>query len=136
MTHARLDEELKRIDKRLSCTFNGLKLRYEVNGIDSRGKKYLLYEIPLGQLDFYANQVLEGVRKAKFFTAKEKNRMLDETEEREERQKDRKLEDDIDHVTAESYDVFKRLEGQRITILDCGFEVRDKRRVSPEPVSV
>ena len=132
MTQDSLDASLKRIDSKLSCVFDGMKMCYKIIGVDARSQTYLLYSIPLGQLDYYGPQVLEGVRKARFFTAKEKNKMIDEAEEREEKQHERTIEDELDHATAEGYDVLKRLEGQRITLPDCGFEFHDKRRVSPE----
>ncbi len=132
MTLDSFNETLKRIDKRLSCVFNGMKLRYEVIGVDARQKKYLIYAVPLGELYLYVPQILEGIRKAKFFTAKEKNRMLDEAEEKEERQAEKKAEDDMEYATAESYDILKRLEGQRITLPDTGFEFQDRRRIKPE----
>lgn len=135
MTLERLNDELKRIDRRLSCSFNGLKSRYQVSWHGSKKDKDIIYEVPLGQLGLYANQIIEGLKKGKQFSAKEKNRMLDEQEDREERKRDKQIEDDMEYATAESYDIFQRLEGLRVT-LPGGFEVRDKRRVSPEQVSL
>lgn len=134
MTIDSFNEALKRIDsKRLSCVFNGMKLRYDVVGTDAKNVRYLIYSIPLGQLDMYAPLVLEGIRKAKFYTAKEKNQMLDEREERDEKHAKKKSEEDMEYATAEAYDILKRMEGQRITLP--GFSINDKRRVAPESVA-
>lgn len=136
MTLQSLNDELKRIDKTLSCGFNGVKGCYQVIGYDMKNVKYVLYEVPLGKLDIFSPQIIEGIRKGKFFTAKEKNRMLDDAEERDEKQNEKYLDAEMDHATAEGYDILKRMEGLRITLPNTDyFEVRDLRRGAPEPVS-
>ena len=130
MTIDRLKEELQKIERSLSVEFNGVKGQYVVFGIDGKHRKYVLYSVPLGKLAEYSNQILEEVRKAKFFSAKEKNQRIDEMEEREERHAEKTLEEDMAYAVSESYDVFKRMEGSRITLPDTGFEVRDFRRAT------
>ena len=135
MTLERFNYELKKLNSGLNAEFKSAKSCYSVTHKDAQGKIYLLYDIPLGKFNELSRAVLGAIMKEHHISPMEKLRMIEEDEDREERLSEVRLSENIEHTTAESYDVLKRMEGERITLSDVPFHVNDKRRVKAETIN-
>lgn len=127
----RFREELKRFDKRLDITFNGMKGAYEIVGTDMKGHEYLIKTVPLGKLGELGLHVLQDLYECsphKQGGAKAMNRKIDRMIEEEEKREEKNMADTLDYACSEAYDLMKRRSGLTQTLPDAGFLVTDRRK--------
>lgn len=135
MEISRFKEELRRFDPRLDFTWNGKRSVWQVTGEDARRVRYVIYEVPLGQLDTLGPHIIQGLYDAsptKQGGASALNRLLDERIDRDERAEDRRLSDELGMLAAEAWDHADRIEGRRINNAGVPWVVNDRRRVFME----
>jgi len=137
MTPQSFREDLKRFDKRLDFEWNGLKARWEVVGKDKRNVKYVIKEIPLGQLETLGTWVLQDLYECsplKQGGAKALNRKIDEEQERIEKAQEQEHRNKMEAVHDDAYIRLKYGIGERISFAgvgekhEGGFFVNDRRR--------
>lgn len=138
MHPTRFKEELKRFDPRLDLVFSGAKQRWEIIGVDQKRMKYLIKSFRLGEIDKLGVWVLHELYQNtphKQGGAMALMRRLEEEQRREEEQQEKTLSDDLSSISGEAFDAMRRRDGQRISAPGMEFEIRDKRRLTPELVS-